>query len=63
MLVAGLPYAFQGQTRVDEVTGGSPYGASTIAGPDRSRNPTENELAGARFQGEYVAKLAKKIAG
>ena len=62
MVVAGLPYAFQGQTRVDEVTGCSPYGASTIAGPDGSRNPTENELAGARFQGEYVAKLAKKLA-
>ena len=63
MVVAGLPYAFQGQTRIDEVTGGSPYGASTIAGPDGSRNPTENELAGARFQGEYIAKLAKKLAG
>jgi NAD(P)H dehydrogenase (quinone) len=63
MVVAGLPYAFQGQTRSDELTGGSPYGASTIAGPDGSRNPTENELAGARFQGEYVAKLAKKLAG
>ncbi|HTY61351.1 MAG TPA: NAD(P)H:quinone oxidoreductase [Acidobacteriota bacterium] len=63
MVVAGLPYAFQGQTRVDELTGGSPYGASTIAGPDGSRNPTENELAAARFQGEYVAKLAKKLAG
>jgi NAD(P)H dehydrogenase (quinone) len=63
MVVAGLPYAFQGQTRVDEVTGCSPYGASTIAGPDGSRTPTKNELAGARFQGEYVAKLAKKLAG
>jgi NAD(P)H dehydrogenase (quinone) len=63
MLVAGLPYAFQGQMRMDELTGGSPYGASTIAGADGSRNPTENELAGARFQGEYVAKLAKKLAG
>jgi NAD(P)H dehydrogenase (quinone) len=63
MVVAGLPYAFQGQTRMDEVTGGSPYGASTIAGGDGSRQPTENELAGARFQGEYVAKLAKKLAG
>jgi NAD(P)H dehydrogenase (quinone) len=63
MVVAGLPYTFQGQMRVDEVTGCSPYGASTIAGPDGSRTPTENELAGARFQGEYVAKLAKKLAG
>ena len=63
MVVAGLPYAFQGQTRIDEITGGSPYGASTIAGPDGSRNPTENELAGARFQGEYISRLAKKLAG
>ena len=63
MVVAGLPYAFQGQTRIDELTGGSPYGASTIAGPDGGRNPTENELAGARFQGEYIAKLARKLAG
>ena len=61
MVVAGLPYAFQGQTRIDEVTGCSPYGASTIAGPDGSRLPTKNELAGARFQGEYVAKIAKKL--
>jgi NAD(P)H dehydrogenase (quinone) len=62
MVVAGLPYAFQGQTRIDEVAGCSPYGASTIAGPDGSRIPTKIELAGARFQGEYVAKIAKKIA-
>ena len=61
MVVAGLPYTFQGQMRSDEVTGGSPYGASTIAGADGSRNPTENELAGARFQGEYVAKIARKL--
>jgi NAD(P)H dehydrogenase (quinone) len=61
MVVAGLPYTFQGQMRSDEVTGGSPYGASTIAGADGSRTPTENELAGARFQGEYVAKIARKL--
>jgi NAD(P)H dehydrogenase (quinone) len=61
MVIAGLPYAFQGQSRTDEITGCSPYGASTIAGADGSRMPTENELAGARFQGEYVAKLAKKL--
>ena len=61
MVVAGLPYAFQGQTRTDEITGCSPYGASTIAGADGSRMPSENELEGARFQGEYVAKLAKKL--
>ena len=63
MVVAGLPYTFQGQTRNDEVTGCSPYGASTIAGGDGSRTPTENELAGARFQGAYVANLARKLAG
>ena len=61
MVVAGLPYAFEGQSRTDEITGCSPYGASTIAGSDGSRTPTENELAGARFQGEYVAKLSKKL--
>jgi NAD(P)H dehydrogenase (quinone) len=61
MIVAGLPYAFQGQTIGDEITGGSPYGASTIGGLDGSRMPTKNELAGARFQGEYVAKIAKKL--
>ncbi len=63
MLIAGLPYAFQGQMSTDEIAGCSPYGASTIAGADGSRRPTETELAGARFQGEYVAKLAKKLAG
>ena len=61
MLVAGLPYAFQGQMRIDEITGCSQYGASNIAGSDGSRMPSENELAGARFQGEYVAKIAKNL--
>jgi NAD(P)H dehydrogenase (quinone) len=63
MVVVGLPYAFQGQTTVDEITGCSPYGASTIAGTDGSRFPSENELAGARFQGEHVARIAGKLAG
>jgi NAD(P)H dehydrogenase (quinone) len=63
MLIAGLPYAWAGQSRIDEVTGGSPYGASTIAGGDGSRQPSENELGIARFQGEHVAKIAAKIAG
>jgi NAD(P)H dehydrogenase (quinone) len=49
--------------RVDEITGGSPYGASTIAGGDGSRMPTENELEGARFQGTHVAEIASKLAG
>ena len=62
-VVVGLPYAFQGQMRIDEVTGGSPYGASTIAGGDGARMPSENDLAGARFQGKHVAKIAAKLAG
>ncbi len=61
-VVVGLPYTFQGQMRVDEVTGGSPYGASTIAGGDGSRMPSENELAAARFQGKHVANIASKLA-
>jgi NAD(P)H dehydrogenase (quinone) len=63
MVIVGLPYSFQGQMKLDEVTGGSPYGASTIAGGDGSRQPTENELAGARFQGKHVAEIAAKLAG
>jgi len=62
MVIAGLPYLFAGQSRVDEITGCSPYGASTIAGSGGGRWPTENELAGARFQGRYVALLAERIA-
>lgn len=62
MLVAGLPYAFAGQMTLDEITGGSPYGATTIAGGDGSRQPSANELAGARFQGRHVAEVAAKLA-
>ncbi len=62
MVIVGLPYSFQGQMKLDEVTGGSPYGASTIAGGDGSRQPSENELAGARFQGKHVATIAAKLA-
>ena len=62
-VVAGLPYAFQGQMRTDEITGGSPYGATTIAGGDGSRMPSENELEAARFQGRHVASIAAKLAG
>jgi len=62
-VVVGLPYAFQGQMRIDEITGGSPYGASTIAGGDGSRMPSENELEAARFQGRHVAGIAAKLAG
>jgi NAD(P)H dehydrogenase (quinone) len=61
MVVVGLPYSFQGQTILSEITGGSPYGASTIAASDGSRQPSENELAGARFQGRHVAQIAAKL--
>lgn len=61
MVIVGLPYAFQGQSLMDQITGGSPYGASTIAGADGTRQPSENELAGARYQGEHVAKIAQKL--
>ena len=63
MVVAGLPYAFQGQMSTTEITGGSPYGASTIAGGQGERTPSKNELDGARFQGRYVALLAERLAG
>ncbi|MCG6533152.1 MAG: NAD(P)H:quinone oxidoreductase [Syntrophales bacterium LBB04] len=63
MVLVGLPYTFAGQTRNDEITGGSPYGASTIAGGDNKRLPSENELEGTRFQGRHVAKIAAKLAG
>jgi NAD(P)H dehydrogenase (quinone) len=63
MVVVGLPYSFAGQTRMDEITGGSPYGATTIAGGRGERMPSENELAGARFQGKHVAEIAAKLAG
>jgi NAD(P)H dehydrogenase (quinone) len=61
MIIAGLPYAFAEQTRTDQVMGCSPYGASTIAGNDGKRWPTEQELAGARYQGRYVAEIATKL--
>ena len=61
MIIAGLPYSFEGQQRTDEVTGCSPYGSSTIAGNDGQRWPSDNELAGARFQGKYVAGIASKL--
>ena len=62
MVIVGLPYAWQGQTTISEISGGSPYGASTIAGGDGSRKPSENELAGARWQGAHVARIAAKLA-
>ncbi len=63
MVVTGLPYSFQGQLTLSEVSGGTPYGASTIAAGDGSRAVSENERAGARFLGEHVARLAAKLAG
>jgi len=62
MVIVGLPYSFAGQTGVKEITGCSPYGASTIAGGDGSRQPSDNELAGARYQGRHVAQIAGKLA-
>lgn len=61
LVIAGLPYSFDDQTRVDEIIGGSPYGATTIAGGDGSRQPGQVDLDGAKFQGAHVAKLAAKL--
>ena len=61
MTVVGLNYGFAGQMKVDEITGGAPYGATTIAGPDAQRQPSENELAGARYQGRAIAETAAKL--
>jgi NAD(P)H dehydrogenase (quinone) len=61
MVIVGLPYSFQGQMNLKEITGCSPYGASTIAGTDGSRLPSENELDGARYQGQHVANIVKKL--
>lgn len=62
MVLVGLPYAAQGQMRLDEITGGSPYGATTIAGPKGERQPSANELELARFQGGHVAAVAARLA-
>lgn len=61
MVVTGVPYAAQELLNLEEISGGSPYGASTIAGPRGERTPTANELAIARFQGKHVAQLAAKL--
>ena len=61
MIIVGLPYTFQGQMRIDEITGGSPYGTSTIAGGKGERMPSENELSAARFQGKHVATITFKL--
>jgi NAD(P)H dehydrogenase (quinone) len=62
MIVVGLPYSFQGQMGVAEVMGNTPYGSSTIAGGDGSRQPSATELSGARFQGRHVASIAGRLA-
>ncbi len=63
MTIVGLPYSHQGQMSIEEIVGGAPYGATTVAGGDGSRQPTEIDLAGARHQGELVAKTAAKLFG
>src|ERR1700742_4713317 len=63
MVVVGLNYGFAGQMKLDEVTGGSPYGTTTITGGDGSRMPSENELEGARYQGREIAETARKLHG
>ncbi|WP_298565220.1 NAD(P)H:quinone oxidoreductase [uncultured Aliiroseovarius sp.] len=63
MLIAGMPYTFAGQTTADGIVGGAPYGAGTIAGADGSRAPSAIDLAGARFQGAHVARIATRLAG
>jgi NAD(P)H dehydrogenase (quinone) len=63
MVIVGMNYGFAGQMKLDEVSGGAPYGATTITGGDGSRQPSENELAGARYQGRMIAETAKKLHG
>ena len=61
-VVVGVPYSCQGLVNMDEISGGTPYGATTIAKGDGSRQPSENELAIARFQGEHVGRIASRLA-
>lgn len=63
MVIVGLPYSYQGQMSIDEITGGSPYGASTITGGQGQRQPSQNELSAARYQGKLIAQTAAKLAG
>jgi NAD(P)H dehydrogenase (quinone) len=63
MVIVGLDYGHTGQMTLDEITGGSPYGATTIAGGQGQRQPSENELEGARYQGRKIAEMAKKLHG
>ena len=61
MIIVGLPYSWPGNAQMEEISGGTPYGASTIAGADGSRQPSGNELEGARFQGRHVAEIAAEL--
>jgi NAD(P)H dehydrogenase (quinone) len=61
MIIVGVPYTLQNLLNMEEITGGSPYGATTLAGADGSRKPTENELVIARFQGKHVAEITQKL--
>ncbi len=61
MIIVGVPYSCSGLTNMDEITGGTPYGASTLAGADGSRQPSQNELDIAKFQGKHVAEITKKL--
>ena len=63
MVIVGLDYGHAGQMTLEEITGGSPYGATTISGADGSRQPTANELQGARYQGRRIAEAANKLHG
>ena len=63
MIIVGLPYAFPGLTNMNEITGGTPYGATTLANADGSRQPSANELDGARYQGKHVAQITAKLTG
>lgn len=61
MIIVGVPYSQPRLMEMKEISGGTPYGASTLAGPDGARQPSENELAIARFQGEHVARIAQRL--
>jgi NAD(P)H dehydrogenase (quinone) len=63
MIIVGVPYSCPGLTNMQEITGGTPYGASTLAGADGSRVPSENELEVARYQGRHVAEITRKLVG
>ncbi|WP_026986567.1 NAD(P)H:quinone oxidoreductase [Fodinicurvata fenggangensis] len=63
MVIVGVPYSHPGLTNMEEISGGTPYGASTLAGADGSRQPSENELDIARYQGQHVAEIARKLKG